>query len=561
MTPLHRRLLASGRTATVALVAAVVLGVSTALLAIVQAWLIARAIAGAFVDGEGVGALAAVLALLASVLAIRAMLGWAAEVVAQRISGAVKSQLRVTVMARAIALGPRWAAEQASGEVTLLVTRGLDALDAYYGRYLPQLALAVIVPLAVVASLLTVDLVAGLTVALTVPLIPVFMVLIGRMSAAHRTRRWAALSRLAHRFADVVAGLPTLRAYGRAEAQVGILRRITDAYRTTTMATLRIAFLSALALELLATLSVALVAVGIGLRLAHGDLSLQTGLFALVLAPEAYLPLRRLGAEFHASEEGLEAAAAAFAILDEPVRGDADVRAGRAGQVGVVAPSGIAVEAVSVRQPGRGIIAPADVSFEVRSGEVVALTGPSGAGKSTLLAVVMGMIDPTGGRVVAIGVDRAARVPVSELDPSAWRAMVAWVPQSPWLFAGTVADNVRLGAPDADGEAVDVALAAVGLDDVPADLVLGELGRGLSSGQRRRIGIARALVRETSILLLDEPTAGLDEAAEATVMAAIRRAADGGAAVVLVAHRPGAVAGADRTVEVRWAAIDAVVAS
>ena len=327
------------------------------------------------------------------------------------------------------------------------------------------------------------------------------------------------------------------------------------------MATLRIAFLSALALELLATLSVALVAVGIGLRLAHGDLSLQTGLFALVLAPEAYLPLRRLGAEFHASEEGLEAAAAAFAILDEPVRGDADVRAGRAGQVGVVAPSGIAVEAVSVRQPGRDIIAPADVSFEVRSGEVVALTGPSGAGKSTLLAVVMGMIDPTGGRVVAIGVDRAARVPVSELDPSAWRAMVAWVPQSPWLFAGTVADNVRLGAPDAADEAVDVALAAVGLDDVPADLVLGELGRGLSSGQRRRIGIARALVRETSILLLDEPTAGLDEAAEATVMAAIRRAADGGAAVVLVAHRPGAVAGADRTVEVRWAAIDAVVAS
>ena len=547
--------------ATVALVAAVLLGVSTALLAIVQAWLIARAIAGAFVDGEGVGELAAVLVVLAAVLAARALLAWAAEVVAQQISGAVKSRLRVTVMARAIALGPRWAAEQASSEVTLLVTRGLDALDAYYGRYLPQVALAVIVPLAVVACLFSVDLVAGLTVALTVPLIPVFMVLIGRMSATHRTRRWAALSRLAHRFADVVAGLPTLRAYGRAEAQVGILRRITDAYRTTTMATLRIAFLSALALELLATLSVALVAVGIGLRLAHGDLSLQTGLFALVLAPEAYLPLRRLGAEFHASEEGLEAAAAAFAILDEPVRGDADVRAGRAGLVGVVAPSGIAVEAVSVRQPGRDIIAPADVSFEVRSGEVVALTGPSGAGKSTLLAVVMGMIDPTGGRVVAIGVDRAARVPVSELDPSAWRAMVAWVPQSPWLFAGTVADNVRLGAPSAADDAVDAALAAVGLDEVPADLVLGELGKGLSSGQRRRIGIARALVRETPILLLDEPTAGLDEAAEATVMAAIRRAADGGAAVVLVAHRPGAVAGADRTVEVRWAIIDVVVAS
>ncbi len=371
MTPLHRRLLASGRVATVALVAAVLLGVSTALLAIVQAWLIARAIAGAFVDGEGVGELAAVLAVLAAVLAARALLAWAAEVVAQRISGVVKSELRVTVMARAVALGPRWAAEQASGEVTLLVTRGLDALDAYYGRYLPQLALAVIVPLAVVACLFSVDLVAGLTVALTVPLIPVFMVLIGRMSAAHRRRRWVALARLANRFADVVAGLPTLRAYGRAEAQVNILRRITDAYRSTTMATLRIAFLSALALELLATLSVALVAVGIGLRLAHGDLSLQTGLFALVLAPEAYLPLRRLGAEFHASEEGLEAAAAAFAILDEPVGAGEPEHAEHGPIAGDRQPmpgtvTGISVDHVSVVQPGREVVAPADASLTVR---------------------------------------------------------------------------------------------------------------------------------------------------------------------------------------------------
>ena len=562
MTSLHRRLLASGRTATVALVAAVALGVATALLAIAQARLLARAIAGAFVGGDGPAELATVLALLAVVLAARALLAWAAEVVAQRISGAVKSQLRVALLARAVELGPRWAAERASGEVTLLATRGLDALDAYYGRYLPQLALGVIVPLAVVACLFAVDLVAGLTVALTVPLIPVFMVLIGRMSAAHRRRRWLALARLANRFADVVAGLPTLRAYGRAEAQVGILRRITDAYRTTTMATLRIAFLSALALELLATLSVALVAVGIGLRLADGDLSLETGLFVLVLAPEAYLPLRRLGAEFHASEEGLEAAEAAFAILDAAPAGPG---AGAGATAGVetaagalptssIAVGGLAVEGVSVVQPGREVIAPAAASFTVRAGELVVLVGESGAGKSTLLAAILGLVAPTDGRVLALHAGSSDGIPVAGIDPRAWRSEVAWVPQVPWLFAGTVGDNVRLGAPDADDAAVERALAAVGLTEVGAGRVLGERGSGLSSGQRRRVGIARALVRRTPVLLLDEPTAGLDEASEAIVLRAVRRAADGGAAVVLVAHRPGAVAGADRTVEVHWAA-------
>ena len=553
MTTLHRRLLASGRTATAALVAAVVLGVSTALLAIAQAWLIARAIAGAFVDGEGVARLTTVLLLLAAVFVTRAGLTWASEVVAQRISGAVKSRLRLALMARAVSLGPRWAAAQASGEVALLVTRGLDALDGYYGRYLPQLALAVIVPVGVIACLLSVDLVAGLTVALTVPLIPVFMVLIGRMSADHRRRRWIALARLANRFSDVVAGLPTLRAYGRAETQVGILRRITDAYRTTTMATLRVAFLSALALELLATLSVALVAVGIGLRLADGDLSLQTGLFALVLAPEAYLPLRRLGAEFHASEEGLEAAAAAFAILDEPVvagvGGDGQPMTGRV--------TGISVDHVSVVQPGREVVAPADTSFTVRAGELVAITGESGAGKSTLLAAILGLVPPTTGRVLAMSGDGRDPVDVRTHDPAAWRARVAWVPQAPWLFAGTVADNVRLGAAGAGDAEVASALAAVGLADVALDRVLGERGAGLSSGQRRRIGVARALARDAPVLLLDEPTAGLDEAAEALVMGALRLAADGGATVVVVAHRPGAVAGADRVVEVRWAAAEA----
>jgi thiol reductant ABC exporter CydD subunit len=547
-----RRLLGAARIARGSLVAAVILGVAAALLAVVQAWLLATSIAGAVTGGLGLDALAPLLAALAVVLAARATLGWAADVTAQRISGTVKADLRARLLGQAVLLGPRWAADQASGELVLLATRGLDALDGYFGRYLPQVALGAVVPVVVVVALLGIDTVSALTVAVTVPLIPVFMVLIGKMSAAHRTRRWATLGRLAHRFGDVVAGLPTLRAYGAADAQVAILRRITDGYRTTTMATLRIAFLSAMALELLATISVALIAVGIGLRLAAGMLTLDVGLFALILAPEAYLPLRRLGAEFHASEEGATAAARAFAIIDaEPPEAG--------GALAVPAPlERLVVEGVSVAQPGRDVLAPAGASFHVQRGEVVALTGPSGCGKSTLLAVVLGMLVPSAGSVVVRGGGAAADV--RSLDADAWRGAVAWVPQVPYLFAGSVADNICLGArgPVSIDDVAD-ALARVGLADVTPDLVLGERGAGLSSGQRRRVGIARALVRRTPVLLLDEPTAGLDDTAEAAVLHAVREAADGGAAVLLVAHRPGAISGADRAVAIGWAAMEPVL--
>jgi thiol reductant ABC exporter CydD subunit len=544
----HRRLLAAGRVATGSLLAAVGLGVAAALLAVVQAWLLATAISGAFLGGLGVDALRGSLVALGVVLLLRALLGWATEVVAQRISGAVKSDLRVRLLERAVTMGPRWAADQSSGEVAILATRGLDALDGYFGRYLPQVVLGAMVPFAVVVCLFWVDAVAGLTVAFTVPLIPVFMVLVGSMAAAHRARRWATLRRLAHRFTDVVAGLPTLRAFGRADAQVTILRGITDQYRSTTMATLRVAFLSALVLELLATISVALVAVGVGLRLAVGELSLEVGLFALILAPEAYLPLRRLGAEFHASEEGVTAALQAFAIIDAPLPGPT------AGGQAVGHVIELEVAGVSVAQPGRDVLAPAEASLAVRPGELVAVTGPSGVGKSTLLAVILGLLEPTSGRVFA-RTDDGAVSDVRQLDPDGWRTRLAWVPQVPFLFPGTVADNVRLGAPDASDAQIVAVLERLGLVDVTLDRIVGERGRGLSSGQRRRVGIARALLRRAPFLLLDEPTAGLDEAAERAVLAALRDVASDGAGVLVVAHRPGAVASADRTVELRAAAI------
>jgi ATP-binding cassette subfamily C protein CydCD len=541
---LHRRLLATGRRATGLLIAAVTLGVAAALLAVAQAWLLSTAIAGAVMDGLDVPALWPVLAALAGVLVARALLGWASDITAQRISAVVKADLRVRLLERAVVLGPRWAAGQASGEVALLATRGLDALDGYFGRYLPQLALGAIVPVAVVLCLFAVDAVAALTVLLTVPLIPVFMVLIGRMSAAHRARRWQALARLAHRFTDVVGGLPTLRAYGRADAQVAILRSITDRYRATTMATLRVAFLSAMALELLATISVALVAVGVGLRLAVGGLTLEVGLFALILAPEAYLPLRRVGAEFHASEEGITAAARAFAIIDEPLP-----EAPGAWATPPAAISAIVVDGLSVAQPGRETLAPAGASLVVRPGEVVAVTGPSGAGKSTLLAVVLALLEPTEGRVLVRGAD-GSEADVRTLDAAAWRACVAWVPQVPFLFAGTVAENVRLAAPDASEGEVAAALSAVGLGDVAPDRVLGERGSGLSSGQRRRVGIARALVTNPQLLLVDEPTASLDcQRSQAIVRLLAREAHTHGVATVMVTHDHAVLHHCDRVLE------------
>jgi ATP-binding cassette subfamily C protein CydCD len=449
-----------------------------------------------------------------------------------------------------------------SGEVVVLATRGLDALDAYFSRYLPQLVLAGIVPVVVIVCLTATDLVATLTVALTVPLIPLFMVLIGSATERRRQRRWDALARLSGHFLDVVAGLPTLRVFGRSGAQLERLERITDDYRRENMATLRVAFLSAFALELAATLSVALVAVGVALRLVDGLMDLRTGLFVLILAPEAYLPLRQLGASFHASEEGLAAAGAVFRIIETgpassgPVAGgraatgDPEAARGRVVPVPDMRAAEVRVESVTVRQPGRDLEAPYQVSLTVRAGEVVAIAGPSGAGKSTLIDVVLGLRTANGGHVVIAAPDGGC-TDVADLDREAWHRHVAWVPQHPYCFPGTVAENVRLAGPDASDDALREALEAVGLTELDPSSVIGEGGTGLSSGQRRRLGVARALLRGGDLLMLDEPTAGLDAESEALVLAAVRAAArQGNRAVLLVAHRAAALAIADRVVTV-----------
>lgn len=549
MKPLDPRLLRHARATAPHLAVVVALGVATAGLVIAQAGLLARGIAGVVEAGGPTGDLGRVLGWLAVVVAARAAVAWAEEAAAHRASARVKSQLRHRLVARAAELAARRAGGPGRAEAATLAARGLDALDGWFSRYLPQLVLAVVVPVAVLGRLLAADLTATVTVAATLPLIPVFMVLVGLATEAANRRRWRALERLAHHFLDVVAGLPTLKVFGRATAQAEAIRRSTDRYRRTTMGTLRIAFLSSLVLELLATLSVALVAVGVGLRLVEGRLDLETGLLVIVLAPEAYLPLRRVGAAHHASAEGLAAAEAAFAVIEQPVPDDA----GQAPPPSLRAGAEVWVEDVRVTHPGRPAPAPDGVSFRVRAGEVVVLTGPSGSGKSTLLRVLLGLTAPDGGRVLLSSAE--GTVDLAEVDGAAWRRTTGWVDQSPYLFPGTVADNVRLGDPAAPPGRVADALRAAGFDPERAGQPVGEAGAGLSAGERRRVALARALLRRPSLLLLDEPTAGLDEATEADVLAAVRAAAEH-AAVVMVSHRPAAIAAADRVVEVPLAAAE-----
>ncbi|MCF3141873.1 thiol reductant ABC exporter subunit CydD [Streptomyces platensis] len=572
--PVDPRLLRYAHATRGFLIAVVVLGLAGAGLVVGQAMLIAEVVVGAFQHDLALGALTTPLVLLAVVSAGRGLVSWLTELAAHRAGAAAKSELRMRLIERAARLGPgavigrtdgggqvpeaagaeaggasgAGTLEMRTGELTALATRGIDALDDYFARYLPQLGLAVVVPLAVLARIVTGDWLSALTIVLTLPLIPLFMVLIGWATQSRMDRQWRLLARLSGHFLDVVEGLPTLKVFGRAKAQAAAIRSITGEYRRATLRTLRIAFLSSFALELLATISVALVAVGIGMRLVHGELDLYTGLMVLVLAPEAYLPLRQVGAQYHAAAEGLSAAEEIFAVLETPLR--------TSGTAPALRGTALAVEELVVRHPGRTADSLPATSFEVRPGETVALVGPSGVGKSTLLSVLLGFTAPSEGRALADGHD------IASLAPESWWQRIAWVPQHPHLFAGTIAENVRLARPDAEDAAVRTALGDAGaldfVDALPDGMAtrLGESGAGLSAGQRQRLALARAFLADRPILLLDEPTANLDGATEEAIVAAVRRLALG-RTVLLVVHRPALLAVADRVVRLPGPAVGA----
>nr|WP_218853099.1 thiol reductant ABC exporter subunit CydD [Microbacterium immunditiarum] len=512
-------------------------------------WVLTAALTGA-IGGRPVGELAPLLGWGAALVVVRAGLAAASEWVSARAAARASQQLRAALIAAITRLGPGWLGGRNAAALAVTAGHGLEALDAYFGRYLPQLvATAIATPVLIVAILIA-DPVSALVVVLTMPLIPIFMVLIGLATRAVQRRQYATLQRLASRFADTVGGLGTLKVFGRQHRAAASIESVTRDYKRETMTVLRVSFVSGFALEFLASLSVAIIAVTIGLRLLAGELTLDIGLFVLLLAPEAYLPLRQVGVQFHAAAEGVAATEDLFGVLDEarassrfarsatgesrtPSEERSDEPKGR--------PRAPLIEARGLRvHRGDNLLPPVDLA--VHAGEVVLLEGPSGAGKSSIIAALLGFAEFAGELLVE-----------GEPDASA-RRILAWAGQRPGLMSGTVLENMTLGDPAPDPALARDCLAAAQIGELDPQILLGALGSGLSGGQAQRVAIARALYRLRSgrarVLALDEPSSALDSATEAALWTNLRREAGSGAGVLLVSHRRSARAIADRVVSV-----------
>jgi ATP-binding cassette subfamily C protein CydD len=481
------------------------------------------------------------LSILLALWAVRAITHWLQARLGQRGASAVIADLNGQVLAAVTARQPQELAAQRDA-AAVVVTRGLDDLRPYFTGYLPTLLLAAILTPATVAVIAVYDLKSTAIVLITLPLIPIFMVLIGLVTADRSAAALAAMTTLQGRLLDLIAGIPTLRALGRASGPEHRIAELAAAHRRSSMATLRVAFLSALVLELLATLGVALVAVSIGLRLVFGEMTLAAGLTVLLLAPDVYWPLRRIGVAFHAAQDGRTAADKAFALIGEP--------AGTAVGNQTIAARGAPIRLENLSVAGRDGNSPCDLTALLEPGQVTVLTGPNGAGKTTALQAIAGLSMPSSGRVTVGGVD------VAELDPSAWWRQLSWLPQRPVLVPGTVRHNLRLLGGLGKPGAIERACTDSGFDAVLAELpdgmetMLGRGGVGLSLGQRQRLGLARALGSQAAVLLLDEPTAHLDARTEERVLRAIAERARAGATVVVVGHREPVVAIGDRVVDV-----------
>jgi thiol reductant ABC exporter CydD subunit len=535
---LDPRLLRRTRAARVALGVDVVLGLAATGCVLGQAAVVAALVAGAF-DGRPVGEQGRLLAVLVGLVVARAVLAGSVESVGRWAAGRVMSELRRALVRDRLRGGGPATDRAETGEIATAAVAGVDALEVYLARYLPQVVLAVAVPVAVLVVTLAIDPTSAAIMLVTLPAIPVLMALVGRFGEERARARWQALSRLSNHVLDVVRGLPTLRAYNRAEAQADLVGASAEQYRLTTMQVLRVSFLSGAVLDLAATIGTALVAVTLGIRVIDGDVGLQAALTVLLLTPELYAPIRSLGAQYHASVDGL---AAAERILDLLGPDAPPARAGaRCPDWREVRLAGVTVE-----RPGRAGPVLAGCDLRLRRGEVVALVGPSGVGKSTVAAVLLGLCRPDRGVVTVDGHD------LGTLDQDWWHRQVGWLPQRPTMFRGTIRDNIALGDPSASAERVAEAARLAGVAEFVGELRLGydtrigAGGRGLSAGEQRRVALARALLPDAPLLVLDEPTANLDPEAAAVVADAIARVA-AGRAVLVVEHRPDLVP-ADRTV-------------
>jgi thiol reductant ABC exporter CydD subunit len=512
---------------------ALALGALTAIAIVAQAIALAMVVDRSLLHHASLGQVAPELAVVAGALAARALLALAGELSASRTGDRVVSILRGQLLRQTMALGPGWLAGERPGELSLTATRGLHSLHTYFARYLPQAAMAAAIPVILLAWVASQDWLSLVVVVALVFAVPVTMIYFGREASRRSQRQWRRLGSLAARFLQLIEGLPTLRAFGREEQGRREVAAATDGVRQATMRTLRVAFLSALAMDLIAGFGVGFVAMVLGLRLLWGELSLQTAMAVLLVAPEVFVPLRRAGAEFHASTEGQAAVERVLQVLNAPA---APVEA-------LATPPGpdtalggaLRIEALRVDYEHRAVPALDGFTLDVEPGRRVALVGPSGAGKSSVLAVLLGFVTPTGGAV------RLGAHSPSDVAPAHWRTAFAWLPQRPYLFTATLADNLRLGAPDAADDRLREVLEAVGLLPLvagwPSGLQtrLGQGGLTLSAGERQRVALARALLSPAPVLLLDEPTASLDAVTVSALAPAIEPWLSG-RTVVVAAH-------------------------
>lgn len=542
---LDKRLFGETGPVRVFLALSVGLGLGSGLLAVLQAGCLARVVNRVFLDGNNLEDVRALLGVLLGLIIFRAGLAWAGEVAAHRAAAGIKHRLRQRLLAHLLALGPVYTGGERTGELVNVLVEGIEALDAYFARYLPQLALAALLPLAVLGFVFPLDIVSGFILLFTAPLIPLFMFLIGKWAQSLSRRQWEALSLMSAHFLDVLQGLTTLKIFGRSKEQAQTIARISGNFRDTTLGVLRVAFLSALALEFVATISTALVAVTVGLRLVYARIPFEQAFFLLLLAPEFYLPLRLLGSNYHAGLSGVSAAGRIFEILDTPPPPETKSPTPSPAPPGP--PFRITFEDVHFSYGQGERTALQGVSFGINPGELVALVGPSGAGKTTAAHLLLRFIEPDRGRILVNG------TPLGQMSPEEWRRHIALIPQKPYLFYGTIADNIRLGRPGAAMEEVMEAAVQAGAHsfilDLPRgyDTQVGEGGIRLSGGQARRLAIARAFLKDAPLLIMDEATGGLDPVSESVILESLERLARGRTALI-IAHRLHTVRRAGRIV-------------
>ena len=554
MRPFDPRLLRYARSARGPIAVTALLGTFTALLVLAQALLISAALSPVV---SGTASLTDVWPFMvgsAAVCACRALIVAAREAVSTRAAAAAVRELRGRVVDASVTLGPRWRATKGA-ETTTLLSTGLEDLRPYFVSFLPQLVLVCTVTPAALGVILLLDFWSALIALLVIPLIPIFMILIGRFTQAASEDKLASMKRLTAQLLDLMSGLPTLRGLGREKAPRTHLHALGAANTKATMATLRVAFLSGGVLEFLTTLSVALVAVEVGMRLVFGNISLFHGLAVIMLAPEVFEPLRQVGAQFHASANGVTASKAAFDIIEEAEA----VASPGSDACPDMACTDIVLDGLGVR--ARGAWAPVPTSGVIAPGVVTALSGPSGAGKSTIIACLLADMTPDAGRVLLRpSSSESGESVLSDIDPAAWRRQISWVPQSPTLVPGTILDNMG----DLPLDDLNDAAAATGFDDVLAsapdgwNTVIGSGGVGLSVGQRQRLALTRALAAHSQVVILDEPTAHLDAVSEETVVRAIDAMRDAGRTVIVIAHRAAMMEAADAIIDVRSAADEEV---